>query len=134
MKLKKENKGKYLKRFGVSIPDGLLTKFDKYIGEKGYTNRSEALRDLIRKLLVESEWEYGNEDTIGVILLVYDHHKTDLTENLTSIQHGYLNQIYGSFHIHLDHSNCMEILIAKGKPKLIKQIADKLGSTKGVKY
>jgi len=120
-------------RFGVSISSELLESFDKLIESKGYVNRSEAIRDLIRDYLVEYEWEEDLE-TIGAVTIVYDHHASDLSELLTSIQHEYYTMIISSMHIHIDHHNCLEIIVIKGKGSKVKDIADKLISTKGVKH
>jgi len=120
-------------RFGVSIGSELLEKFDKLIGSKGYVNRSEAIRDLIRDYLVEHEWEEDVE-TMGAVTLVYDHHIHELSELLTSLQHEYHTMIISSMHIHIDEHNCLEVIVLKGKGNQVKSIADKLISTKGVKH
>jgi len=126
------------KRFGVSLDGELLDKFDAYIEEKGYQNRSEAIRDLIRDRLVQREWE-ENEDEDGqtkmaVLTMVYNHHKPDLQEKLTEIQHRSHNVVHSSLHIHLDHHNCMEIIVLKGTAEQIIHIGENLISTKGVKH
>ena len=120
-------------RFGISLEKELLTKFDKHIRAKNYRNRSEAIRDLIREELVKAEWLKGDEVT-GAITLVYDHHKRELVNKLTDIQHDFCESIVSSQHIHLDHSNCLEIIVIKGKPKEVKKLANMLKSTKGVKF
>ena len=121
-------------RFGVSMDSGLLKQFDKYIKEKGYANRSEAIRDLIRNNLVEKEWEVGTGETVGTITIIYNHHKRELPDILTSIQHKYHNAMISTLHIHLDAHNCLEVLVVKGKAREIKIIADRLIGTKGVKH
>jgi len=123
-----------LARFGVSIDSKLLKQFDKYIKEKGYVNRSEAIRDLIRNNLVEKEWEVGTEETVGIITLIYNHHKRELPETLTNIQHKYHTSMVSTLHVHLDSHNCLEVLVVKGKAREIKIIADMLIGTKGVKH
>lgn len=123
-----------LVRFGVSIDSKLLKQFDKYIKEKGYVNRSEAIRDLIRSNLVEKEWEVGTEETVGTITLIYNHHKRELPETLTNIQHKYHTSMVSTLHVHLDSHNCLEVLVVKGKAREIKIIADMLIGTKGVKH
>jgi len=120
-------------RFGISLPKDLLDKFDKLIGSKGYVNRSEAIRDLIRDYLVEHEWEKDIE-TMGAVTLVYNHHIHELSELLTSLQHENHTMIISSMHIHIDEHNCLEVIIIKGKGSQVKSIADKLISTKGVKH
>lgn len=121
-------------RFGISMDESLLSRFDKYIGKKSYANRSEAIRDLVRDKLIQNEWRDSNKETVGTITLVYDHHQRDLTEKLTRHQHDEHNVVISSMHVHLDHDNCLEVLAVKGKPSTIQKIADKLISTKGVKH
>jgi CopG family nickel-responsive transcriptional regulator len=121
-------------RFGVAMDDDLLWKFDRVIDRKGYENRSEAIRDLIRNLLVEEEWAGGEEETVGTITLVYDHHVHDLQDNLTDMQHSLHEAIVSTVHVHLDAHNCLEVLIVKGRSADIKQAADRLIGTKGVKH
>jgi len=120
-------------RFGVSLEKELLEKFDRLTKEKKYPNRSEAIRDLIRENLVKREWAEGKE-VAGAITLVFDHHKRELVNNLTDIQHDFHTLIISSQHIHLDHDNCLEIIVVKGKPTEVRELADKLRATKGVKY
>jgi CopG family nickel-responsive transcriptional regulator len=122
-----------LVRFGVSLEKSLLEKWDSLLGEKGYNNRSEALRDLIRQELVKDEWSSGGE-VVGAITLVYDHHKRELVNKLTNLQHDFGGLIFASQHIHIDHHNCMEIIAVKGTPKSIQALADKMRGTKGVKH
>jgi CopG family transcriptional regulator, nickel-responsive regulator len=121
-------------RFGISIDDGLLERFDRLVTEKGYINRSEAIRDLIRDALVEQTWEAGNEETVGTVTLVYDHHVHDLADRLTDIQHDHHDRIISTLHVHLDHHNCLEVLIVRGQAGQIKAIADSLIGVKGVKH
>jgi len=121
-------------RFGISLDSDLLKKFDQLCAEKSYQTRSEAIRDLIRKALVDKEWEDPEREGIGVLSLVYDHHKSDLSQRLTEIQHSALDVIITSLHVHLDHNNCLEVLILRGKSQKIKATAEKLISTKGVKH
>ena len=124
---------KELVRFGVSLDGDLLDKFDDLIARKGYTNRSEAIRDLIRDNLVGQEWN-ANEETVGTVTIVYDHHVRALTDKLTSIQHDYQHLIVSGMHVHLDHDHCLEVLVVRGKGSEIKQVADTLIGTKGVKH
>ena len=104
-----------LVRFGVSIDSKLLKQFDKYIKEKGSVNRSEAIRDLIRNNLVEKEWKVGTEETVGTITLIYNHHKRELPETLTNIQHKYHASMVSTLHVHLDSHNCLEVLSLREK-------------------
>ena len=122
-----------LVRFGVSLEDVLLANFDEHIKEKGYPTRSKAISDLIRETLVKEEWK-GDENVTGAITLIYDHHKRELVNKLTEIQHDFYKTIISSQHIHLDHHHCLEIVVVKGKPEEIKVLANKLKSTKGVKH
>jgi len=121
-------------RFGISIDDGLLERFDKLVDEKGYVNRSEAVRDLIRDALVEQVWEAGNEETVGTVTLVYDHHVHDLSDRLTEQQHQHHREIISALHVHLDAHNCLEVLVVRGKATTVKKIADALIGVKGVKH
>jgi CopG family nickel-responsive transcriptional regulator len=122
-----------LTRFGVSLEKGLLEKWDGLLRKKGYSNRSEALRDLIRAELVKKEWASKNE-VVGAITLIYDHHKRELVNMLTNLQHDFTGLIFASQHIHIDHHNCMEIIAVKGAPHKIEELSDKMRGTKGVKY
>lgn len=123
-----------LARIGVAIDSDLLQKFDALIGDRGYTNRSEAFRDLIREELVRKSWNDGEADVVGTVTLVYDHHVRMLSEKLTDLQHDHHKNILSTVHVHLDHDNCLEVLIVKGKGKDVKKIAEALISTKGVKH
>lgn len=120
-------------RFGVSLEKSLLEKFDALIGEKAYTNRSEAIRDLIRESLVKKEWE-TNKDVTGAITLVYDHHKRELVNHLMNVQHDYHGTIVSTQHIHLNHDNCLEVVVVKGKSQEAEALFHKLKSAKGVKH
>lgn len=120
-------------RFGVSLEKELLEKFDILIKDKKYSNRSEAIRDLIRENLVKREW-VEEKEVAGAITLVFDHHKRELVNILTDIQHDFHKLIISSQHIHLDHDNCLEIIVVRGKPTEARELADKLRATKGVKY
>jgi CopG family nickel-responsive transcriptional regulator len=122
-----------LVRFGVSIDGDLLDRFDQQISGKGYTNRSEAIRDLIRDNLVTQEWA-SNEETVGTITIVYDHHTRELSETLTHLQHSFEGQIMSVLHVHLDHHNCLEVLVVKGRSQRLQAFADRLVGTRGVKH
>ncbi len=121
-------------RFGVSIDSQLIKKFDALIVRKGYTTRSEAIRDMIRDSLVEQEWETEDRDTVGTITLVYNHHTRELDHALTDMQHKSFHQIISALHVHLDAHNCLEVLVVKGKSSEIRKIADRLIGTRGVKH
>lgn len=120
-------------RFGVSLEKPLLDKFDSLIKEKNYTNRSEAIRDLIREDLVRKQWQEGKE-IAGAITLIYDHHKRELLNKIIDVQHDFQKVIISTQHIHLDHNNCLEIIAVKGAPKKAQALADTLKSVKGVKH
>ncbi len=122
-----------LSRFGVSLEKQLLSEFDRLIARRGYSNRSEAIRDLIRKDLVKEEWKAGKE-VVGAITLVFDHHIRELVNKLTDIQHDYQECILSTQHIHLDHNNCLEIIAAKGDPGKVVALADTLKAVKGIKH
>ncbi len=123
-----------LVRFGVSIDGQLMKKYDSLIARKGYKNRSEAIRDLIRDRLVGEEWEGGDEDTVGTITLVYNHHTRELDHALTEMQHKSFHQIISALHVHLDAHNCLEVLVVKGKSRELRKIADRLIGARGVKH
>jgi CopG family nickel-responsive transcriptional regulator len=122
-----------LVRFGVSLEDDLLKKFDRHIKRHKYTNRSEAIRDLIRDELVKKEWT-ENKEVTGAITLVYDHHTRELVTKVLDVQHDYHACILSTQHIHLDHHNCFEIIVTKGKSKEIEELFQKLKSIKSVKH
>lgn len=121
-------------RFGVSIDERLLERFDAFIAEKAYVNRSEALRDLIRAALVEEQWNAGEAEAVGTVTLVYDHHTRDLADKLTDHQHTHHHQIVSVLHVHLDAHHCLEVVVLRGVARDIKRIADGLIGTKGVKH
>lgn len=122
------------KRFGVSISSELLEKFDDKIEERMYTNRSEAIRDLIRDFLVEEDWKEPDEQIIGSLTLIYDHDVSGISDELTDLQHSAEAEVLSSMHLHLDKHNCMEIIAIKGKAKEVKETSDKLISRRGVKH
>lgn len=119
-------------RFSTSLDEALLAKFDRYIRRHDYRNRSEAVRDLIRKALIEEDWEKGRE-VVGVISLVYDHHQRQLQDRLTAIQHDFYRQVVSTTHIHLDHDNCLEVVIVRGKAETVRSMARRLIAVRGVK-
>jgi len=121
-----------LKRFSVSLKENLLADFDRFIRRCRYGNRSEAVRDLIRKALVQHEWE-ADKNVIGVITLVYDHHQHQLQEMITQLQHDFHNQITSTTHVHMDHDNCLEVIIVRGKAVEVRELSERLIALKGVK-
>ncbi|GFM37056.1 nickel-responsive transcriptional regulator NikR [Desulfovibrio psychrotolerans] len=121
-------------RFGVSLDSDLLEKFDALCDERCYQTRSEAIRDLIRNALVEQEWKDEGRELAGTLTLVYDHHKSDLSQKLVEIQHDHHHVIITSLHVHLDHDNCLEVLLLKGSGEEVRTLSQKLTSTKGVKH
>jgi CopG family nickel-responsive transcriptional regulator len=123
-----------LVRFGVSIPDDLLEKFDELISNKGYTNRSEAIRDLIRDRLVDHEWSQSAHDVVGTVTVVYNHEQSDLAQKLTEIQHTKHDLIVSAVHVHLDQHNCLEVLIMRGGSEEVRKAGEQLISTRGVKH
>jgi CopG family nickel-responsive transcriptional regulator len=121
-------------RFGVSLEARLLEQFDRMIRRKGYTNRSEAIRDLIREGLVREQWEVGTTEAVGTLTLVYNHEVRELAEKLTDLQHAHYQTIVSTLHIHLDPHHCLEVLVLRGKALELKAIADRLIGTRGVKH
>ena len=121
-------------RFGVSIEPDLLKKFDKIIKKEGYTNRSEAIRDLVRKNLIREENKDPNAESIGTLTMIYDHHTGNLTNKLLDLQHDHTKEILSTTHIHIDHNNCLEVLVLKGKTGKIQKLADNIKSLKGIKH
>ncbi len=122
-----------LVRFGVSLEGELLRKFDAFIGSEGYSNRSKAIADLIRKEFVADVFARGGA-VAGAVTLVYDHHKREVVNRLLDIQHDHGGIIISSQHVHLDHDNCLEIIAVKGQGAKVRALADSLKSVKGVKH
>ncbi|MDD5246749.1 MAG: nickel-responsive transcriptional regulator NikR [Candidatus Omnitrophica bacterium] len=123
----------HLVRFGVSLEKDLLGHFDSHLKQKKYTNRSEAIRDLIREDLVKQQWQEGKE-IAGTVTLIYDHHRRELVNKLMEIQHDFGGLIISAQHIHLDHHNCLEIIALKGAARQAQVLADTLKAIKGVKH
>jgi CopG family nickel-responsive transcriptional regulator len=123
-----------LSRIGVSIDGDLLNKFDKFIAAKGYENRSEAFRDLIRDKLVGSAVISPSALVVGTVTLIYNHHTRLLPEKLTDLQHEHHEVVISTVHAHLDHHNCLEVVVLRGKSQDVQALADKLVSTKGVQH
>ena len=134
LSIKRATMTEKITRFGVSIEPELLKKFDKIIKKEGYTNRSEAIRDLIRKNLIIEQNKNPNIETIGTLTMIYDHHTGSLTNKLLEIQHDHHNEILTTTHIHIDHHNCLEVLVLKGKTGNIQKLADNIKALKGIKH
>ena len=122
-------------RFTISLNEDLAKQFDELIGQKGYQNRSEAVRDMVRHQLESARLERQEAPyCVASLSYVYSHHARDLTERLTDLQHQHHHLVLSSMHVHLDHDNCLEVLVLKGKTKAVEKLADALISTKGVKH
>lgn len=120
-------------RFTVSIEADLFDQFSLMSGRRGWGNRSEAIRMAIRDALVREEWE-GDEEIVGTITLVYDHHQRELNERLTRIQHDHHQAVIALTHVHLDHDNCLEMIAVRGTASQVQRIANELMGTRGVKH
>ena len=134
LSIKRATMTEKITRFGVSIAPDLLDKFDKIIKKKGYSNRSEAIRDIIRKSIVKEDTISPDLDAIGTLTMIYDHHEGALTNKLLDLQHQHHNEILSTTHIHIDHHNCLEVLVLKGKTGEIKKLADNIRALKGIKH
>ncbi len=122
-----------LKRFGISIDKSLIERFDKFIEDNEFASRSQAIGHLIKQQLVDLEWRQ-NEEVAGTLTLVYDHHRKDLVQQILKIQHNFTKNIISSQHIHLDHKNCLEVIIVKGRAGQIRELLYKLKAIKGLKH
>ena len=123
-----------LERIGVAVDRELLERFDKLLERVGHTNRSEAIRDLIRDRLVEEESYGGKGEAVGTLTLVYDHTKRDLSDKLVSTGHEHHDAILASMHLHLDETYCLEVMAVRGRPAVLRRLADHLLGMKGVKH
>lgn len=123
-----------LERFGVSMESELLDRFDRKIHETGYPNRSEAIRDIVRDYLVRQEWESGGGTVVGTLTIVYDHHAREVEGRLTDQQHAHHELVLCATHVHLDHDNCLEVIVLRGDANQVREIANGLISMKGVKH
>lgn len=122
-----------IERVGVSLDKKLLEMFDQLITKQGYSNRSEAIRDLIRNRLSEEHLADPAAQATAGVFLIYDHHATKLSQQLIDLQHSHLLQVIASTHVHLDHHNCLEVIMLKGKVKEIEKLGNNIASLKGVK-
>lgn len=121
-------------RLSVSLNKALLKKLDRMVREKGYDNRSLAVAHMIADTLVEHQHELGDVEAVGTVTLVYDHHRPGVQERLTEIQHDHLHEIISAMHVHLDHHNCLEVLVVRGRASAIQSFANLLIAAKGVKH
>ncbi|UUZ86071.1 nickel-responsive transcriptional regulator NikR [Paenibacillus sp. P26] len=123
-----------LTRFGVSMPEDLVRQFDQYISEQGYTNRSEAIRDLVRRAMLEPGRLHSDQTVAGTIVMVYDHHVSDLPLTLMELQHEYHHDINSTMHVHLNHDQCLEIIVVRGILHRLRELHQKIQVQKGVLY
>ena len=121
-------------RFTVSIPEPLHRSFVAYLQSHRYPSRSEAVRDLIRNALIEEQWQADSGDVVGTVTLVYDHHSPDLTDRLTRLQHDYHEVIISTTHVHLDHDNCLEVVVLRGASRRVREVGNALTAVRGVKH
>ncbi|MDR3727812.1 MAG: nickel-responsive transcriptional regulator NikR [Terracidiphilus sp.] len=123
-----------LSRIGIALDSDLLKRFDRSIAKSGYTNRSEAFRDLIRDRLVTEQTAASDATVVGTVTLIYDHHASGISEKLTELQHAHHELVVSTSHAHLDHESCLEVLIVHGKSAHVEQFADRLIGLKGVQH
>jgi CopG family transcriptional regulator, nickel-responsive regulator len=121
-----------VERFSVSMEPSLLRELDGFLARKGYKNRSQGVRDIVRARFVQEEWETGNEITVATVNIVYDHHRRELLERLAHLQHQRLDRIVSTLHVHLDHEHCLEVLVLRGPGRELKALGDELIATRGV--
>lgn len=121
-------------RFSISLDRNLLRQLDRMLREKGYKNRSLAVADMVRERLVEHQQQLGSTEAVATVTLVYDHHRSHVQEALTALQHRFRGSIVSSLHVHLDHHNCLEVLVLRGKAPDLRVLADRLIAAKGVKH
>ncbi|HHG73452.1 MAG TPA: nickel-responsive transcriptional regulator NikR [Persephonella sp.] len=126
--------GEKLVRFSITIPEELLDYIDKNLIKKGYSSRSEFVRDLVREMIVSDRWSDDKNEVVGVLTVIYDHHQRELTQKMIDLQHSKYINIMCTTHVHLDHNNCLETIIIKGKPSEIESISMKIAGLKGVKF
>ena len=119
-------------RFGVSMDASLAGRFDRQLKRRGYSNRSEAIRDMVRRDLVRQEWENPNAETVGTLTLVYDHHVRELGRRLVDLQHRHHEMVVSATHVHLTHDYCLEVLVVRGRARQVARLADQLIAVRGV--
>ncbi|MFC1787076.1 nickel-responsive transcriptional regulator NikR [Halobacteriota archaeon] len=124
-----------LMRIGISLPANLLDRFDEIIALRGYSSRSEGIRDSIRNYIIDYEWMSEQKgDRVGTITLIFDHSQRGLVDELTDIEHDYSKLIESSLHVHLDDKNCLEVILVRGESQDVKSIVEKMMALKGVKH
>lgn len=121
-----------LVRFGVSMERELARKFDRLLAKQGYANRSEAIRDMVRKELVAEQWSDPEAEAVGTVTLVYDHHVRELSDRLVDLQHEHHGVVVSATHVHLNHDHCLEVLVLRGRAKDVQHLADQLLAARGV--
>lgn len=121
-------------RISLSIPKEVANFLDNQVLKNNYSSRSEFIRDLLREISVNEEWTEEKDDVIGILTIVYDHHKRELTQKMIDIQHNHYLNVLCSTHIHLDHYNCLEVIIIKGKPQEIIDVSNNISGLNGVKF
>lgn len=121
-------------RFGISIDQNLSERFDRFVSDRNYATRSEAIRDLIRDALIQQKIELeADTDALGSLTLVYDHHARNLSQEMGAIQHDFHDLILSVMHLHVSHDDCMEVIALRGKVAEIVKLSDALLSLKGIK-
>lgn len=123
-----------LMRFGVSMDEQVLKTLDEIVAQRHYANRSEAIRDLVRGEQVHEDWEEGKGPVIGTLTLVYDHHVNEVNERLVNLQHDHKHMVHSTMHVHLSHRMCLEVIVLRGKPREIRDLANRLIAARGVKH
>jgi len=123
-----------LMRFGVSMDEQVLKALDEIVEQRHYANRSEAIRDLVRGEQVREDWERGRGPVVGTLTLVYDHHVSEVNERLVNLQHDHEHMVHSTMHVHLSHRMCLEVIVLRGKPREIRDLADRLIAARGVKH
>jgi CopG family nickel-responsive transcriptional regulator len=123
-----------LVRFGVSMDERVLKALDEIVEQRHYANRSEAIRDLVRGEQVREDWEEGKRPVVGTLTLVYDHHVSEVNERLVSLQHDHEHMVHSTMHVHLSHRMCLEVIVLRGRPREIRDLADRLIAARGVKH
>ncbi|MCU0833539.1 MAG: nickel-responsive transcriptional regulator NikR [Chromatiaceae bacterium] len=121
-------------RFTVSLPRPLLDELDRRLVARGYASRSELVRDLIRARMVEDAWAEGEEEVAGVLTIVYDHHQRDLSQQIVDVQHRNFIHVIATTHVHMDHHNCLETIIIRGRPAEIERLCLEIEGLRGVRF